>query len=124
MNALLEQQLASILAPVGEVEWKHGDDRCDCTFQRIGYWQNPYLGVAHEIRLCCAWARLRELWPDLFRDYVTNEPRDWDGAADMPRALWHRQVAIREGVPLADVRVRNLPVPQGWASYCVREAAG
>ena len=26
------------------VEWEYHDDLCDCTYQRIGFWTNPYIG--------------------------------------------------------------------------------
>ena len=84
-------------------EWKHGDDLCDCTFQRIGEWSNPYLGTVHQVRFCCAWARLREMWPDLFRE-TQGEQMAWNGEDAMPRALWHRQVALAMGIDVPEAR--------------------
>ncbi len=33
-------------------------------------------------------------------------PLDWNGEDDMPRHLWHRQVAILTGLSLDETRVR------------------
>lgn len=97
MNALLDVLNAT------ETEWKHGDDLCDCTFQRIGKWENPYIGATYQVRLCCAWARLQEVWPDLFRE-TQGEQQAWNGEDDMPRALWHRQIALATGKSLPETR--------------------
>lgn len=101
-------------ASLPDVRWQLGDDRCDCTFQRIGWWTNPYLAETLEIRLCCVWAELGKQYPDLVRtvpafyDYTreewVTEPREWDGEAEMPPYLWYRQLAAKEGKPLAEIR--------------------
>ena len=100
---------------VGVETWKHGDDLCDCVFQRIGEWSNPYLGTVHQVRFCCAWARLREVWPDLFRDTFTGDQRAWNGEDDMPRALWVRQVAISMGITIPEARslLKDREPPKG-----------
>lgn len=115
-NMTVEQMgLASILTgAIPGVEWVHGDDLCDCTFQRIGEWTNPYLGATQRIRLCCLFAKFAEQWPDLFQQipayYDDNSQAfkagtaDWDGEDDMPRAIWHRQIAQRTGKTLAQIR--------------------
>ena len=99
------------------MRWEKGDDLCDCTFQRIGTIKNPYLAQTEEIRLCCIWAKLTELLPELaeFRRIIPafnnpntgqwdTEPMDWDGDFDMPRALWYRHLAAKENRPLDEVR--------------------
>ena len=104
--------------------WQHGDDACDCTFQRIGMWTNPYLAETLEVRMCCIWEELYKLFPQHVRRvpaYLTNnddwetEPREWDGETEMPRALWYRQQARRDGTAVADARSRyaHLTPPQG-----------
>jgi hypothetical protein len=111
-----------------EIRWAHDDDLCDCTFQNIGWWTNPYIGKTFEIRLCCAWAKLVELHPELgafvreipaFDNYNTgkyeNSVRDWDGEDDMPRAVWMRQLATAASKPLEQVRREydHLEPPKG-----------
>lgn len=93
-----------LIAISGMTDWQHGDDLCDCVYQRIGSWDNPYLGVRHEIRLCCAWDKLRAMFPDCFRDLVTGQPQQWNGAVEMPRYLWYRQLAIQQGRSLPEIR--------------------
>jgi len=112
--------LANTLLMTGEIpeiRWQHGDDNCECMFQRIGWWTNPYLGRTMEIRLCCAWAKLIELHPELAEFYreipafdncntgqYETEPHEWNGEYDMPRALWHRQLSVQTGKPVDQVR--------------------
>lgn len=97
------------------LRWLEGDDSCDCMYQRIGEWKNPYLGSTHQIRLCCVWAELGKLYPQFVQDvpvYWDNNqiepvhgPQQWDSEEmDMPLGLWYRQLAVREGRPLAEVR--------------------
>lgn len=107
-----------------EVEWTHGDDLCDCVFQRIGSWTNPYLGQTLRVRMCCIWDRIYRDNPDLVElipgyhnentGEFETEPAEWDGDGDMPRALWHRQISIETGKPLAVVReqFRNMEPPK------------
>lgn len=100
---------------VPTVHWLHGDDGCDCTFQRIGEWTNPYLAETLRVRLCCIWRKIYEQYPQFVQDipayYDQNrhawvtEPREWDSEdADMPTYLWYRQRARLEGKPLAQIR--------------------
>lgn len=102
---------------IPEIQWKHGDDLCDCTFQRIGWWTNPYIARTIEIRLCCAWKVLIEKNPELqqfyreipaFDNYNTGryetEPMEWNCDHDMPRDIWYRQLAAKENRPLAEIR--------------------
>lgn len=109
--------LLGLTEQLPEIRWQHGDDLCDCTFQRIGWWTNPYLGRTLEIRLCCAWKKLGEMFPEVgqyireipaFDNYNTGrwetEPAAWDGDYDMPRALWHRHLAAKTGKPLEQIR--------------------
>ena len=111
------QDILMALATSGipEMDWKHGDDLCDCTFQRIGMWTNPYLGRTLKVRLCCIWAKLYAMFPECvqeipaFMDYNNGdkympEPAVWDGDTDMPPHLWHRQAAVQMGLPLPIVR--------------------
>lgn len=116
----LTEAMAIVAAMSGvgpDVEWIHGDDLCDCTFQRIGWWTNPYIGATLLVRMCCIWEAIYAQYPqfvqrvDAFNDYnadvFTKETRDWDSTdADMPRALWYRQIAHRTGLTLAEVRVQ------------------
>lgn len=118
--AILE---ALAISELPEVEWLHGDDLCDCTFQRIGMWKNPYLAETMEIRLCCVWAKLGEMFPEYvrsipaYRDENTQtwvtEPWEWNGEDEMPKALWHRQLARKLDISVAEARALNLPPPQG-----------
>lgn len=98
-----------------EVRWIHGDDLCNCTFQRIGHWTNPYIAETLEVRLCCIWEELYKQYPDYVRRMggfwnqntgeYESEPADWDNdEMDMPKALWHRQLARRKSMSLDDVR--------------------
>lgn len=97
-----------------DVDWDHQDDLCDCTFQRVGMWKNPYLAETLEIRLCCVWARLAEQYPDAVRtipgyfnentqEWITT-PWAWDGEAEMPKAIWYRHLARKLNRPLAEIR--------------------
>ena len=103
---------------IPEIRWKQDDDLCDCTFQRIGWWTNPYLARTMEVRLCCIWKILAEKNPEIAalvreipafddynRDCWVSEPAAWDAKDhDMPRALWHRQLSIQQDKPLEQVR--------------------
>src|SRR3990167_8554792 len=115
---------ALAIGSLPDVQWKVNDDLCDCIYQRIGMWTNPYLAVTHEIRLCCAWAKLAEMCPEAVRtipaflDYGNNdewvtEPMEWNGEEDMPAALWHRQLARKRGISVQEARALNLPAPKG-----------
>jgi hypothetical protein len=111
--AILE---ALAIADLPEVTWTIGDDLCDCTYQRIGMWTNPYLAETQEIRLCCIFSELGKQYPEMVRSipgfwdenaqtWVT-EPREWDGETDMPAYLWYRQMARKEAIPLGEARAR------------------
>lgn len=94
--------------------WNVNDDLCDCVYQRIGSWFNPYIGERYEVRLCCVWAEMEKQWPQFFRR-VQIEPAEWNGEADMPRSIWHRQIARAGGMSVADARelVRDRESPRG-----------
>lgn len=113
MTALAQAEaLVSGLFP--EEFWDVNDDVCDCVFQRIGMWTNPYLGETLEVRMCCIWAELYKLFPDKVRvtkgflNYNTNqwerEPYEWNGEEDMPRSIWYRHMARKEGITVAEAR--------------------
>lgn len=92
--------------------WNVNDDLCDCPNQRTFSISNPYHGVTEEIRLCCLFAELRKQWPQHFRVTV-NEPAEWNGEADMPTSIWHRQLANYLGVSVAEARSLGLAPPSG-----------
>lgn len=109
--AILE---ALSIGSLPDVEWQHDDDLCDCTFQRVGMWKNPYLAETLEIRLCCVWAKLAEQFPEAVRtipgyfnpdtqQWLTN-PWDWNGEAEMPKAIWYRHLARKLNRPLSEIR--------------------
>jgi hypothetical protein len=118
MSPVAAQDAVALLADWNEVVWQHGDDLCDCTFQQIGLWTNPYIAETLQVRFCCIWSRLFEQFPDLVQrtpaaydpnteTFTTQEPADWDSADDaMPRPIWYRQLAKREGLDLPEVRRR------------------
>lgn len=108
--------MAAMAAGGPEMEWLHGDDLCNCTFQRIGWWTNPYIAETLLVRVCCIWGELYKQFPQFVQEihayndpntgvYVT-EPREWDADHEMPRHLWHRQAAKRLGMALSEVRQR------------------
>lgn len=99
---------------IPEVRWVHGDDECDCTFQRIGEWTNPYIARTLRVRFCCIWAELYKQFPQFVQEIpayydqntgmLINEPAEWDGDTDMPRHLWYRQLAVQIGIPVSEAR--------------------
>lgn len=102
-------------ASLPEIQWNGGDDLCDCTFQRAGWWTDPYTARTLEIRLCCMWERLNDLFPGLMRlipgwtDYnngnrFVSEPMMWNGESDMGRAQWYRQIQTLTGKSLPKIR--------------------
>lgn len=125
MNALLSPAIAQALsiADLPDVLWHQGDDLCDCEFQRIGWWTNPYTATTHEIRLCCVWAELGKQYPEFVRtipafwDYAhdewVTEPQEWNGEGVMPLHLWHRQLARKYGIPVAEARSLGMVPPDG-----------
>ena len=96
------------------VHWLLGDDLCDCTFQRVGEWANPYLGKTLRVRMCCIWAELYKQYPEYVqecgyydpnRGTYTNTPAEWDSQdAAMPIYLWHRHLAAFEGLSVGEIR--------------------
>lgn len=111
------------LGMLPDVQWKPQDDLCDCTYQRIGMWTNPYLAETLEVRMCCIWAKLYAQYPEFVRlvpafwDYNqeqwVTEPAEWNGEDDMPQAIYNRQVARQTGKSLAEVREMGLLAPKG-----------
>lgn len=105
---------ALAIGSLPDVIWQHGDDLCDCEFQRICQWTNPYIGSTHEIRLCCAWAKLAELFPEAVRTIPAywsdntqeweTQPWEWNGETEMPKAIWYRHLARKHGRTVADIR--------------------
>jgi len=96
-------------------QWLVGDDKCDCTFQRIGEWGNPYIGKSLQVRLCCIWAELAKEYPqfvqevDCYWDRNRIEPvigaQPWDSEEmDMPLDIWYRQLASEQNRPLVEIR--------------------
>lgn len=105
----LEQAIEIIQA---QETWSVQDDLCDCVYQRMGYWNNPYIGETYEVRFCCIWAEFEKMWPQFFkRSYA--EPAEWNGEFDMPKAIWHRQLSAELGMPLSQVRDMGLEPPKG-----------
>jgi len=106
-----------------DIQWKMHDDLCDCTYQRIGMWTNPYLAETLEVRMCCIWNELYKQFPQYVRsvpafwDYNAEqwvtEPAEWNGEEDMPQSMWHRQLARKLGISLEAARMLNIPAPQG-----------
>lgn len=97
-----------------DVQWQNQDDLCDCTFQRVGLWKNPYLAETLEIRLCCVWAELGKWFPDFVRtipgyfddneqEWIT-EPWEWTGETEMPKAIWYRHLARKQGRAVSEIR--------------------
>ena len=105
----LEQALAIINA---QETWDAEDDLCDCTYQRIGYWNNPYIGETLEVRFCCVWAEFEKQYPQFFRR-TQIEPAAWNGESDMPKSIWHRQIAAFEGISLEGARSIAGEAPKG-----------
>lgn len=116
MALALDQASAIAIAAsvLPEQMWDVNDDACDCTYQRVGFWTNPYLGETLEVRMCCIWAELYKLFPDKVRvtpayfDYNANEwvaePQEWNGETDMPLSIWYRQLARQQGRSVAEIR--------------------
>lgn len=100
-------------------KWEHGDDCCDCTFQRIGEWSNPYLARTLRVRLCCIWEELYKMFPQHVQviegcchvdengmEVWDTVPHEWDSEdGEMPKHLWHRHTAARDDISVADARV-------------------
>lgn len=110
---------------VPEFQWEIGDDECDCVFQRIGDWTNPYIGRTMRVRLCCMWAEIYKDYPQFVQEIPAyfnwttrefeHEPHEWNGEDDMPTAFWHRQLAAETGLSLPEVRekFKDIAPPKG-----------
>ena len=119
-------------------EWLVGDDKCDCTFQRIGQWANPYIGKTLQVRLCCIWAEIAKEYPQFVQEfdcYLDSNrvepvmgPQPWNSEEmDMPLDIWYRQLAVQQGRPLREVREeyqhkqhlrpRKVPTGQGRETF-------
>ena len=113
MEAVLSPAVIEALAIVSAAEeWNVNDDLCDCANQRTFSIHNPYHGVREEVRLCCLFAELRQMWPQHFRT-TAEMPVPWDGETDMPRSIWHRQVAQLAGISVSEARDLRLDPPIG-----------
>lgn len=107
----LEQAL-EILEQVKPAEaWDAQDDLCDCVFQRIGRWTNPYIGETLEVRMCCIWADIYKQYPQYVR-VTRSEPAIWNGEFDMPKAIWHRQLANDKGISVSEARALEMDAPK------------
>ena len=115
LNELQAMQEAIAYETLPDIHWIYGDDLCDCTFQRIGDWTNPYLGQTLRVRLCCIWAELRKMFPQFVQvipaSFDSNRNQwvvgtlPWDSEEiDMPLPIWYRQIAEQTGRSLASVR--------------------
>jgi hypothetical protein len=114
LNALAANDVMLALSVLPEDTWETHDDLCDCTYQRIGFWTNPYIAETLEVRMCCIWRELYQLFPqyvrntaafyDYNKDEWVSEPMEWNGEDEMPKAVWYRQLARREGITVAQAR--------------------
>src|SRR3989304_3762277 len=87
--------------------WDCQDDLCDCTYQRIGLWTNPYIAETLEVRMCCIWAKLYEQFPDQVRtipafwnynsEEWATEPMEWKGETASPASVLYRQLPRQQG---------------------------
>ena len=137
LNAKAAADVLSALEHLPEDTWEVDDDACDCTFQRIGMWANPYIGKTLEVRMCCIWKQLYELFPGKVREIPgyrdqsgewQTEPAAWDGESDMPASIWYRQLANQQGRSVADVRdeyrMRDSERPRGIPRPVVQQPTG
>jgi hypothetical protein len=127
VTSVIDRDAVAVVEALGvlpETFWNHEDDACDCTFQRIGMWKNPYIGETLEVRMCCIWAELYKLFPQHVRvtpGYLVDDAgwdtsiREWDGESNMPRSIFYRQMARKDGISLAEARQRyaHLEPPKG-----------
>lgn len=122
---------------IPEEKWVHGDDLCDCTFQRIQEFTNPYLARTLRVRLCCIWSEIYKQFPQFVqeipafnnynkstaeKDEWVQTTQDWNGEGPMPRHIFHRQEAVRLNLPLSIVRtlLQDATPPQGLNGTKVR----
>ena len=116
MVSLLEAAVLDQIDRLPDATWVHGDDLCNCTFQRIGQWTNPYLGKTLRVRICCIWGEIYKAYPQFVqmidgyyddnRNAFDLDPIPWNSEdEDMPVHLWHRQLAIMSGKSLDEIRI-------------------
>lgn len=114
LNALAANDVMAALSVLPEETWDTHDDKCDCMYPRIGFWTNPYLAETLEVRMCCIWKELYQLFPghvrntaafyDYNRDEWVKDPMEWNADYDMPKAMWYRQMARKEGISVSEAR--------------------
>lgn len=112
---VLEEALAIADAFGVSEEWDNQDDRCDCEYERIGYWFNPYIGAIQEKRICCIDKWMAEKFPEIAQFFRRTQvtPAEWNGETTMPRAIWVRQQANHLGVSIAEARDLVGEAPKG-----------
>jgi len=110
---------------VPEFRWTNQDDKCDCVFQRIGDWTNPYIGRTLRVRMCCIWSDIYKQYPQFVQEIpgywnanegkFEEEPQEWNGEFDMPASIWHRHLAVTTGRPIDEIREQfaEVPPPKG-----------
>lgn len=114
-TAMQDVMAALGVAAIPGVHWIQEDDECDCIFQRICEWTNPYIARTLRVRLCCIWAEFHKQFPqyvqeipayyDMNRHRYVEEPAPWDSPdMPMPLAIWYRQQAVLSGLSLSEVR--------------------
>ena len=115
-DAVVRDLMAALsVGAAPDVRWIEGDGLCDCTFQRVGEWTNPYIAKTLRVRLCCIWEELYRQYPqyvqridayyDSNRERYISEPREWDNpTAPMPVSYWHRHLAAKHGKTLDEIR--------------------
>ncbi len=105
----LEQAIRIIEA---QDTWDVNDDLCDCTYQFMSYYNNPYIGETYEVRLCCLYAEFEKQYPQFFKR-VQIEPAEWNGESDMPRSIYHRQLSKLHGLSVSEARMIAGETPRG-----------
>lgn len=112
---VLEEALAIADAFGVTEEWDNQDDRCDCEYERIGYWFNPYIGSIQEKRICCIDKWMAETFPEIAQFFRRTPvtPAEWNGETDMPRAIYYRQLANALEVSIPEARLLAGEPPKG-----------
>ena len=59
------------------------DDECDCLFQNVQEYSNPYYNKTLRFRYCCLLAEFRKQWPHLFEEI--------EGWWDSERKMWRNE---------------------------------
>ena len=118
---------ALAISELPDVQWKMHDDLCDCVYQRIGMWTNPYLAETLEVRMCCIWAELYKQYPQFVRmipafwdynaDEWVTEPAEWNGEDAMPQSMWVRQLSREMNISIQEARELNAKAPAGKKRY-------